>query len=94
MSVILFICEWSLVFVNPELFVITWASGLENGKPGFGFGFFLHLPVASVKAPEYGPQCPFDWIEVCCIVTGPTTCSKDRQCHVYRHCSCQLQSAD
>ena len=35
-------------------------------NPRFGFRFLRGL-TASVKAPEYGPQCPFDWVEVCCI---------------------------
>ena len=31
-------------------------------NPGFGFGFFLHGIIASVKALEYGPQCPYAFL--------------------------------
>jgi len=53
--------------------------------PGFQDQVLLHGLIASVKALEYGPQCPFDWAEVCCVVTVLTACDKDKHCHVYFH---------
>ena len=47
--------------------VKTQVSGTENAKPTFRVRVFLRGLTASVKAPEYGPQCPFDCVEVWCI---------------------------
>jgi len=63
---------YRLGFENPELFVNTWVSDFENTK--LRFRFFLLGLIMSVKAPKCGPQCPFEWIEVCCIVTRPNMC--------------------
>ena len=54
-------------FVNLKLFVKTRVSAFENAKPGFRVWVFLHDLTTSVRASEYGPQCPFNWVEVRCI---------------------------
>jgi len=54
-----------LGFVNLGLCVTTPVAGFEMQNLGFGFGFrfVLYGLIASVKASEYEPQCPFDLAE-------------------------------
>ena len=62
-------------YVSSGTLNLTKPKPLNMQNPGW-VEFFLRGLIASVKAAECGPGCSFDWVEVCCIVTGLTAVVK------------------